>query len=78
MKISMNSGIKLAIENAVSEAGQSEDLAYMIFRWFKELASGNQNLAPDSQDAKWRVGKIYDSVCLPGEDDNDDLNSAET
>ena len=57
----LNPKIKDAILIAAREAGQSEELAEVIFSWFELIASGNEDVQ-NEQSSKQNLKRLYDKT----------------
>ena len=70
----MDHNIKTAIEDSVRDAGQDQALADKLIAWFKEIASGNEEIAND-RDAMRHGRVVYDAtnheIPLPESDDRE-------
>ena len=58
--------IKEAIEEAVTESGQSKKLARRLVAWFNAIASGNEDIN-DTQSANRHLERLYEETKTDGE-----------
>ena len=59
----MQKQIEKAINEAVRQQGQNDDVAKKIIAWLKELSLGNE-MVDDTHSAIQRVGVLYEAIVL--------------
>ena len=57
----MDRRIRTALEEAVHEVGQPEQLAFKLSRWFREIVSGNEEIS-DKQSVDRHLEGLYRGV----------------
>jgi hypothetical protein len=57
--------IEQSIRRAVSEAGQSDELANMLIRWFQEVSHGNESL-DDLEATRRHCEILYEATSVAG------------